>query len=68
MMGLSIRAKSSILWSSRASSGQARMARRMPVAAALLTAGLKLAKYLPQRFFDRQGRDVDLRKSNFSFG
>ena len=58
MMGLNIRARSSIRLSTRHPSCQARISRRMRLAAALLTAGLKLTKYLPQRFFDRRARNV----------
>jgi hypothetical protein len=40
----------------------------MAFAALLLIAGLKLMKYLPQRFFDLRGRNVNPRKSKLVQG
>jgi len=41
---------------------------RIAFAALLLTAGLKLTKYFPHRFFDRRGRNVYPRKSKLWSG
>ena len=47
---------------------QLRMIRRIFLAALSLIAGVKLTKYLSLRSFDRRGRNVYPKKSNFSAG
>ena len=53
-----MRARSSMALSLRRGRCRRRSACRIRVAAALLTAGAKLMKYLPHRFFDRRARNV----------
>ena len=55
MIGLNIRDRSSIALSLRFGSFQLRKVSRIAFAALCETAGLKLMKYLPLRFFDRLG-------------
>jgi len=52
MIGLNMWDRSSIALSLRLGSFQLRISARMAVAALLETAGLKLMKYFPLRFFD----------------
>ena len=47
---------------------QLRISWRIFFAASRLTAGVKLMKHLPHRFFDCRGRNVYPRKLNFSWG
>jgi len=68
MIGLNIRDRSSRLLSLRRGRFQLRIVSRMVFAALFETAGLKLMKNFPLRFFDLLGRKVQPRKSNFSLG
>ena len=63
-----MRARSSMALSLRRGRCRRRSACRIRVAAALLTAGAKLMKYLPHRFFDRRERNVYPKKVNCSVG
>lgn len=64
--GFHMRARSSMALSLRSGSRQRLISWRIFLAAVLLAAGLKFTKYFPQRFFDRRGRNVYPKKSNFS--
>lgn len=61
-------ARSSMALSLRRGSRQRRISWRILVAALELTAGVKLMKNVPHRFFDRRGRNVYPRNSNRSCG
>ncbi len=63
-----MRAKSSMALSLRRDIRQRRISWRIVVIASALTAGVKLMKNLPHRFFDRRGRNVYPKKSNRSWG
>ena len=63
-----MQARSSMALSLRRGRYQRRIACRIRVAAALLTAGTKLMKYLPHRFFARRGRNVYPKKVNYYVG
>ena len=58
MIGLNIRDRSSIALSLRLGRFQLRKVSRMAFAALFETAGLKLMKNFPLRFFDLRGRNV----------
>jgi len=68
MIGLNIRDRSSIDLSLRRCRFQLRISSRMAFTALSEIAELKLMKNFPCRFFDLRGRNVYLRKSNFSYG
>lgn len=68
MTGLNIQAKSSIFLSLRKCRCHAFIFSRIFLAALVLTAGVKLMKCFPHRFFDLRGLNVKPRKSNFSSG
>ena len=67
MIGLNIRERSSRIYPVSDASA-IWMVCRMALHALSLTAGVKLTKYFPYRFFDRRGRNVYPRKSNFISG
>jgi len=58
MIGLNIRDRSSIDLSLRRCRFQPRISARIAFTALSETAGLKLMKYFPNRFFDLLGRNV----------
>ena len=58
MIGLNIRDRSSIDLSLRKCRFQLRISDRIVRTAVSETAGLKLMKYFPSRFFDLRGRNV----------
>jgi len=58
MIGLNIRDKSSTALSLRRGRFQLRILSRIAFAALFETAGLKLMKYFPLRFFDLLGRKL----------